>query len=177
MTKTLNNLRLLLLAAWIGGAVFFSAVMAPNAFRVLRSFNFANASEVAGTMVTGALSVVNTSGVVVSVLALVIAFLNRKSFTTRGLKLQVILLAIVGISTAVGEWVIAARMRSLRAVMRLPIDQMPGDDPGKLTFNTLHGYSVAALSVAIIAALIAFFAVTASAPGAHQVKGRSGGDY
>lgn len=175
--RTLNNLRLLLLAAWIGAAVFFSAVMAPTAFRVLRAFNLANAGEVAGTMVTAALSAVNTSGVVVSVVALVVALLIRKSYTGRSLKLQVILLAIVGISTAVGEWVIAARMRGLRAAMRLPIDQMPADDPGKLAFNTLHGYSVAALCVAIIAALIAFFAMTALTPDQNQLKGRSGGDY
>jgi hypothetical protein len=159
MLTTLNNLRLLLLASWIGAAIFFSAVVAPTAFRVLRAFNLPNAGEIAGTIVTQALSVVNTTGVIVSLLSLVIALVIRKSYMARALTVQVILLGVVTVSTAVGEWVIAARMRSLRAAMRLPIDQMPVGDPGRLEFDTLHGYSVAALSVAIIAALIAFFVI------------------
>jgi hypothetical protein len=61
---------------------------------------------------------------------------------------------IVAILTAAGEWVIAARMRGLRAAMNGQIDQVALTDPKRIAFAALHGYSVAGLSIAMIAALI-----------------------
>jgi hypothetical protein len=61
---------------------------------------------------------------------------------------------IVAIATGLGEWVIAARMRGLRAAMHGQIDQIPLNDPNRMAFAVLHGYSVAALSVAMIAAAL-----------------------
>ena len=68
--STLNNIRLLLLASWLGAAVFFSAAVAPSAFRVLKAFSLPNASEMAGAIVTRTLSVINTSGFVERAIAL-----------------------------------------------------------------------------------------------------------
>jgi hypothetical protein len=158
--SVLNNLRLLLLAAWLGAAIFFSATVAPSAFQVSRAFNLPNASEVAGSVVTRTLSVVNTSGFIVSLLLLVLSFVLRKTYSRGAFIAQVVLLVVVATATAVGEWVVAARMRGLRTAMAIPIDQVSISDPLKVAFQTLHGYSVAALSVAIIAALIAFFVIT-----------------
>jgi hypothetical protein len=62
---------------------------------------------------------------------------------------------VVAISTALGQWVIAAKMRGLRAAMQGHIDLVPLSDPHRIAFAVLHGYSVAALSVAMIAALVA----------------------
>jgi hypothetical protein len=155
----LNNIRLLLLASWLGAAVFFSAAVAPSAFRVLRALSLPNASEIAGAIVNRTLSVVNTSGFFLSLILLLTAFVLRKSYGQRGFILQIILLAIMGATTAIGEWVIAAKMRGLRATMHTTIEQIPTTDPSRVAFDALHGYSVTALSVAIIAALIAFFLV------------------
>ena len=160
MLSLLNNVRLLLLAAWLGAAIFFSATVAPSAFQVSRAFNLPNASEVAGSIVTRTLSIVNITGFIVGVLSLGVAVVVRKAYTRAAMIAQVILLVVVAITTAVGEWVVAARMRGLRIAMAIPIDQVSISDPLKVTFQTLHGYSVAALSVAIIAALIAFFVIT-----------------
>jgi hypothetical protein len=63
------------------------------------------------------------------------------------------------ISTVVGHWVIASKMRALRLAMILPVDQIAVDDPRRVAFNRLHGYSVTALSIAMIAALIAFLVI------------------
>jgi hypothetical protein len=157
--STLNNIRLLLLASWLGAAIFFSAAVAPSAFRVLRAFNVPNASEIAGAIVTRTLSVVNTSGFIFSLLLLLTAFLLKKGYTRRAFLLQTVLLLIVAITTGVGEWVIAAKMRGLRAALHTTIDQLPAGDPSRVAFDALHGYSVTALSIAIIAALIAFFVI------------------
>ena len=155
--STLNNVRLLLLASWLGAAIFFSAAVAPSAFRVLRGFNLLNAGEIAGAIVTRTLSVVNTSGFVLSLLLLITAFVLKQGYGRVAFILQILLVVILGVTTSVGEWVIAAKMRGLRAAMHSTIDQIPAGDPSRVAFDALHGYSVTALSIAIIAALIGFF--------------------
>jgi hypothetical protein len=66
---------------------------------------------------------------------------------------------VMAAGTGVGQWVIAAKMRALRVAMVLPVDQVPLDDPRRVDFNRLHGYSVTALSIAMIAALIVFLTI------------------
>ncbi len=152
--RIINYLRMSLLAAWLGVAIYFSAVVAPSAFGVLRSFSLANANEIAGTIVSRGLTVVNKTGLVLSLLLLVTVPMVRRCYGRASFILQTALLIILGISTAAGEWVIAARMRGLRAAMQGHIDQVPLADPNRVAFAALHGYSVAALSVAMFAALI-----------------------
>ena len=154
----LTNLRLLLLALWLGAALFFSAAVAPSAFAVLRAYHLPNAGEIAGALVTRTLTVVNVGGFFVSIVLLITAFVLRRG-SSRPFALEVIALAIVSVTTGVGHWMIAARMRALRAALPVPIDQVSADDPSRILFNTLHGYSVTALSIAMIAALVAFAAI------------------
>jgi Domain of unknown function (DUF4149) len=155
----LNDVRLLLVGLWLGAAVYFSSVVAPSVFAVLRGFAVPNVGEIAGTLVTRTLSVVNISGFVIGIFLLLTAFIAGKGLGTRSYVLELASLVVVAISTGAGQWVIAAKMRALRMAMALPIDQMPIDDPGRVAFNRLHGYSVTALSVAMIAALIAFLTI------------------
>ena len=154
-----RDVRLLLIALWLGGAVFFSAAVAPAAFAVLRARNVVYANEAAGSIVTRTLSVLNTGGFVVALALLLSAFLFRQSVSRRAFLAETISLAVVAIATGVGQWVIAARMLQLRAAMGRPIDDVAVDDPLRLTFGTLHGYSVAALGVAIIAAAVALLLI------------------
>ncbi len=149
----INKIRMLLLAAWLGVATYFSAVVAPNTFIVLRSFSLPNASEIAGTIVTRTLSVVNLSGFVLSLLLLVSAFLLVKGYGRTSFMLQTVLLIIVAAATGLGQWVIAARMRGLRATMHGQIDQIALTDPNRVAFAALHGYSVTALGIAMLASL------------------------
>ena len=155
-----NNLRLLLLAAWLGAAIFFSGAVAPSAFKVLRAFNLPNATEVAGGIVSRTLAIVNISGFIISLLLIVTAFALQRLWPQRRFLLQIVLLGIVAAATGVGEWVIAARMRGLRAAFGGPIDQVPATNAGRIAFDALHGYSVTALSVAMLAALIVFFVMS-----------------
>lgn len=149
-----TNLRVAFIAAWLGLAIYFSAVVAPSAFVVLRSFNLANAGEIAGTIVSRALSAVNKSGLLLSLLLLLGAPAVKKYYGRWSFIFQNVLLMTVAILTAAGEWVIAARMRGLRSAMNGQIDQVPLTDPNRVAFAALHVYSVAALSIAMIAALI-----------------------
>lgn len=149
-----TNFRVAFLAAWLGLAIYFSAVVAPSAFGALRSFNLGNAGEIAGTIVSRALSAVNKTGLLFSLLVLVSAPVIKKYYGRWSFIFQNVLLIVVAILTAAGEWLIAARMRGLRLVMNGQIDQVPLTDPNRIAFAALHVYSVAALSIAMIAALI-----------------------
>jgi len=167
--RFLKIISLLLLGLWLGAAIFFAAAVAPNLFNVLRGADLANANALAGTIVTRLLAIINRGGFEISLLLLVISF-----FGTRGVRpltrfAEMISLAIMAIMTALGHWVVAARMSALRAAMQLPIDQIALNDPRRITFDSLHRYSVAAMAVAIIAALIAFVSIAirnVSAPSA-----------
>ena len=153
----LNQLRILLLAAWLGAAIFFSATVAPSAFGTLRAFDVTNAGEIAGFIVNRTLSVVNIAGFVVGLLSLLLAFPLRRTYGPRAFVIQLMLLGLMTLTTGIGQWVIAAKMRALRMAMDAPIDSVPLNDPNRVAFATLHGYSVAALSIAIIAGLITYF--------------------
>jgi len=151
-----------LLACWFGAALFFGAVVAPAAFGVLRSFGLPNANEIAGSIVTRSLSVVNIAGFIIALLLLAILILRRNASGRVSFIVECICLGVIALATVVGHWVIAARMRALRAAMVLPIDQIAADDPRRIAFNHLHGYSVNALGLAMIAALVAMFLMARS---------------
>lgn len=151
----MNATRLILLACWVGAALFFGAVVAPSAFAVLRSFGLANANEIAGSIVTRSLAVINIAGFALSLLLLVTLIVRRNYSGRWSFMLEAVCLAVIAFATAVGHWFIAARMRALRAAMVVPIDQIAADDPRRIAFGNLHGYSVNALSLAMIAALVA----------------------
>ena len=173
-----NRIRMLLLAAWLGIAIYFGAVVAPSTFRVLIAAEVANEQrlkkyspddpiffdgrELAGAIVSRTLAAVNKSGLVLSLLLLLTSLAVRKCYGRASFILQSVLLTIVAIATAAGEWVIAAKMRGLRAVMQGHIDQVPLDDPNRMAFAALHGYSVAALGIAMIAALIVILLMVVS---------------
>ena len=154
-SRLVNHLRIALLAAWFAVALYFSAVVAPSAFSALRSFGLTNAGEIAGTIVTRTLAVVNISGLTVGLLLLLSAVLVKKYYGRASFIAHTALIVVVAISTALGEWVIAAKMRGLRAAMQGHIDLVPLSDPNRIAFASLHVYSVSALSVAMMAALVA----------------------
>jgi len=141
---------------WFGAALFFGAVVAPAAFGVLRSHGLPNASEIAGAIVTRSLSVVNVAGFLIALLLLLTLFVVRRGSVGRtALIVEGICLVLIVLATSVGHWVIAARMRAIRAALVVPIDQVAMDDARRIAFNQLHGYSVNALGLAMIAALVA----------------------
>lgn len=148
------NLRLILIAMWLGAALFFSAVVAPGAFAVLRSYQLVNANEIAGAVVNRSLIVVNISGFVIGLLLLGTVLPGRRK-QSRAFIPETISLLVMAAATGIGHWVIAARLRAMRVAFAVPIDQIAPNDPRRISFNSLHAYSVRALGIAMIAALVA----------------------
>jgi hypothetical protein len=159
MKAILNFVKLVLLSLWLGATLFFGAVVAPSAFSVLRSFDLTNANEIAGSIVTRCLSVINVAGFVIGLFVLICLFIRARPKSLRFF-LELISSCTLVLGTGVGHWVIAARMRALRTAMSLPIDQIRPDDPRRIEFNHLHGYSVNTLGIAMIAALVAIILIS-----------------
>ncbi len=149
-----GSIRLLLISAWLGAAIFFSAIVAPAAFSALRSFQVTNVNEIAGVIVNRALSVVNVSGFLISLAALALTLSGERKNMKMAVVASSIALLLMASATAVGHWVIAARMHSLRLAM-VTIDLVPPDDPRRIAFNNLHRYSVISLMLAMLAAIAA----------------------
>jgi hypothetical protein len=58
----------------------------------------------------------------------------------------------------------AARLRDLREAIALPLDQVPINDGRRMAFDSLHAYSVNALALAMIAALVIIVLIRAQRP-------------
>lgn len=149
----LRDTRLLFLALWLGAAVFFSFAVAPAVFSVLP------ARELAGAVVSRTLGIVNTGGFFISLLLLLTAFLFRRNTSRRAFYTEIVALALLALTTSTGQWIIAARLQALRAAMGRQIDEVAASDPLRIAFNSLHGYSVTALSLGMVAAIVAFLLI------------------
>jgi len=149
----------LLLGIWLGAAIFFGAAVAPTVFSVLRGAQLLNANELAGMMVTRLLAIINRGGFEISLFLIVTGYFLSKKESPLVRFAEMISLAIMAIMTGVSHWIISARLLALRTAMQAPIDQIAINDPRRIAFNELHGYSVAAMGVAIVAGLVAFLII------------------
>lgn len=164
-------MRLLLLALWLGAAIFFGAAVAPALFNVLRGAGLANANELAGSIVTRLLGIINQGGLEIGLFLFVTAFFVNRNRSRLARWAEVISIAIMAIMTGVSHFVISARMLELRRAMGAPIDLVSPIDPRRMAFDSLHRYSVMVMGVAMIAGLVAF--ILASRPVRRDFLGRS----
>ena len=138
------------MALWLGGAVLFSAVMAPAAFAVLPT------RTLAGELVGRVLPVVFYAGIVVGVLVLALDIADaeevRWSTTSVGG-------AVVAVACAAAQFIVGSRIAQLRSRISGPVDALPPGDSLRVAFGRLHGVSVALLGVAMLAAAVALIAV------------------
>ena len=146
----ISTFRLLLLGLWLGAAVFFIAV-AQSAFAVLPS------RELAGSVVSRTLLIINISGLIIGAILLATSFIKRLNIKPFWLWTERILLVILTAACAVGQFVIGIWLSVIRSQIGRPIDEVAVDDPLRIQFNNLHQYSVWVLTAAMLAALILFF--------------------
>lgn len=150
MMKFLSNVRLLLIALWLGAACFFVAV-AQSAFAVVPS------RELAGSIVSRTLMILNLSGLVFGLILLFTSFIKQPEINRFRVWAERFLLLILVAACAVGQFVIALWLSFIRSQIGRPIEEVAVDDPLRIQFNTLHDYSVWVLLAGMIAALLAFF--------------------
>ena len=152
----------MLLGLWLGAAIFFGAAVAPNLFGVLRDAQLANANELAGTVVSRLLAIINVAGFAIALFGIVVIYFSRM-LAGRGARfVGMISLAIMAIMTGVSRWVISARMSVLRSAMQTPMDLIAGDDTRRVAFDSLHQYSVRVMGIAMIAGLVSFLIIASA---------------
>lgn len=151
--KFFSDIRLLLLAIWLGAAVFFIGV-AQTAFTVLPQ------RELAGAVVNQNLTILNFAGIGIAVILLLTSLFATSRISKFWLWIERFLLLFLASACAVGQFVLGIWLASLRSQMGKPIDEVVADDPLRIQFNMVHEYSVWVLFAAMVAALIAFFIVS-----------------
>lgn len=150
--KFLTDMRLLLIAVWLGASLFFIAV-AQSAFAVLPQ------RELAGAVVNRTLAVLNFAGLGIFVVLFLASFVGSSSVRRFWLWAERILLFIGAAACAVGQFVFGFWIALKRAEIGRPIDELGADDPLRIQFNMLHEYSVWTLIVAMSAAFLVFWIV------------------
>jgi hypothetical protein len=133
----------LLLSAWGGAALLTIAVVAPGAFRALPS------RGMAGAVVGEVLPTIFITGIVIG---LAVALLAGRNGAAAGATAAS--LASAG-ACAVAQFGINPRIVRLREMAGGSIDAWTQDDPRRVMFGMLHGYSVGALAVAMLAGAVA----------------------
>jgi hypothetical protein len=131
---------LLALIAWIGGIIFFVAVLAPVVFSgVLPS------RELAGNVVNPSLTRLHWIGMVSGLIFLSSSILyNLAKYTRPKIFAPIhILVLLMLLLTMVSQFGIAPRMHVLRIEMGT-IDNLPQDDARRMEFNRLHQRSTQA---------------------------------
>lgn len=151
--RFLTDIRLLLIALWLGAAVFFSFAVAPSAFGVLPS------RELAGSMVNRTLLITNVSGIIIGAILILTSLTSAANYKKFFVWTERALLAILVAACAVGQFVIGGWLAYVKSQMGKPIDELAADDPLRIQFNQFHEYSVWLLLTAMICALIAFFLI------------------
>lgn len=157
----------LVLAAWLGAVIFFSASVAPAAFRALGS------RAAAGALVGAVLPPLFIAGLAAGLLGVVAAAAAPRSTGGRPVRLMASLGVVV--ACAAGQFVIAPRIESVRARIGGSLESLPPGAPLRTRFGALHGLSVGALGIAVAAAAAAVGAGIAR-DGARPVDSAGEGD-
>lgn len=152
--KFFSDIRLLLLAVWLGAAVFFIGV-AQTAFAVL-----ADQRELAGAVVGRNLSLLNYAGMAIAVILILTSLVGTSKISTLWLWVERFLLLLLGAACTVGQFVIGFWLASVRVQMGKPIEEVAADDPLRVQFNMLHQYSEWVLLAAMVAAFLTFFIIS-----------------
>jgi hypothetical protein len=134
-----------LIAAWLGAAVFFSAVVAQAAFAVLPT------RTLAGALVGRVLPVLFYSGMVLGA----VVWTMEAAWGRGWLSSRAIAAVVALASCAVAQFVVGVRIEQVRAAIGGPIDALAVDDARRVAFGRLHAFSVGWLGVGMVASLVA----------------------
>jgi hypothetical protein len=143
----------MLLAAWLGAALYFSVVVTRAAFAVLPS------RALAGALVGRTLPVLFDTGLLLGLWLLASAFVAPRG-TVRTVTLGGG--AAIAVLTAIARLAILPRIDRLRIAMPAAIDTLAPTDPARRAFGQLHALSVGALGLSLLIGLVVLFALAYS---------------
>lgn len=149
MNNILRFVQIFALGTWVGSIFYFSAAVAPGAFRVL-----SNADQ-AGALVQFTLGRLHTLGVVAGLLYLFASVGLAQSFKglVRPAAIGVVLMILL---TVTSQNFVTPRMRELRTEMG-SVAATPASDPLRVEFDRLHGISVKLEGAVLLIGFAALF--------------------
>ncbi len=144
MRSVARFLMMLALVIWVGGIIFFSAVVAPALFSTLPKPEFA--AGVVGVSLTA----LHLIGIVCGTLILVLTFIIpvAKIKAVRALVIVMVLL------TAISQFVVMPQIQHFRTLVGGSIEALPATDAGRAAFNRLHQFSVTLEAATVVAGLV-----------------------
>jgi Domain of unknown function (DUF4149) len=149
MTNILRFVQVFALGTWVGSIFYFSAAVAPGAFRVLSN------QDQAGALVQFTLGRLHTLGVVAGLLYLFASIGLAQSF--RGLirpaAIGVLLMIVL---TVTSQNFVMRRMLALRTEMGSVV-ATPAGNPLRAEFDRLHGISVKLEGAVLLIGFAALF--------------------
>ena len=152
MTSILRFVQVFALGTWLGSIFYFSAAVAPGAFRVLPS------QDLAGLLVEFTLRRLHTVGVIAGLLFLIAS--AAMALTSAGAGKRLILpvagVLVMVILTIVSQHVVIRRMNVLRREMGSVVET-PKDNPLRAEFDRLHGVSVQLEGATLLIGVVALF--------------------
>lgn len=156
MRTFVRTLILICLVVWVGGLLFFAAIMAPVAFGTIMPMfpDPAFGVHVAGTMVRVALLRLHSVGMLCGVFLLLLCIVERiAKMTRRSIAPQLVLLAAMLGLTAYSQFSIIPRMDTLRIHGGAAIDDPASTSPERAGFNRLHNLSTNLEGVVLLCGL------------------------
>ncbi len=147
---------LLSLIVWIGGIIFFGAVLAPTVFTVLPT------RHMAGSVVSPSLNRLHWMGIVSGVVFLICSILYTRLTTGAAhvFAARHVLIVIMLALTLTSQFAITPKMAELRASMG-EIDNVAPTDPARIQFNSLHIWSTRLESGVLLLGLVVVYLTTA----------------
>ncbi|SRR6266480_5151949 len=132
----LRYLMWLALIVWLGGVIFFAAVLAPTVFSVLPT------RHLAGNVVNRSLHVLHWMGIVSGLvfLASSMVYSRYTSGSPHLFAARHVLLFLMLLLTSASQFGISPKMTALRSSMG-DIDSVSESDPQRIQFNSLHAWS------------------------------------
>jgi len=152
--NVLRFFMLLALVVWIGGIIFFAAVVAPTLFRVLPTH------QLAGAVVSRSLGILHGMGIGCGIVFLVTSMIS--SYSARGAAHPCaprhLLVCVMLALTCISQFVVSAKLLAMRTAMG-EIDLVPLTDARRIAFNQLHVWSTRLESGVLILGLVVLFLV------------------
>jgi len=148
---------LLSLIVWLGGLIFFAFVLAPTAFSVISS------RHLAGMVVGRSLGTLHWMGIISGVIFLIssISYSRLAKGTAHVFAGRHVLICLMLALTLISQFGIMPRMDTLRASIG-EIDSVPPDNPARMQFDTLHGWSTRVESGVFLLGLVVVYLAAAS---------------
>lgn len=156
MRTLLRSLILLALVMWVGGLLFFGAVVAPVAFESLMPMfpDPAVGLQVAGTMVRDSLTHLHDIGLFCGAALLLLFVVERVTRAARrSIGPPILLVAVMMGLTAYSQFSIIPRMEMLRIKAGAAMADSGSTNPARLDFNRLHTLSTSLEGIVLLCGL------------------------